>query len=80
MTFAGILVLGFGLLMFIAIPGLSLAFALLGAGVIMVLLSFFTKPPPPAEPSSPDLKFCWFCLNEIPRDLEVCPSCKMKQK
>jgi len=74
---SGIIVLLFGI--FLDIAMLPFGFAFIVAGIIMVILGFLSKPAEPPEPSKPGHKFCWFCLNEIPVESEICPICKMRQ-
>ena len=78
MTIAGIMVLLFGL--FLNLAQLPFGFAFLVSGIIIIILSLFSKPPEPPEPSKPGHKFCWFCINEIPEEAEICPVCRMRQK
>jgi hypothetical protein len=66
----------FGLFMMVA--GLPLSHIFVFAGVIMLVLGFFLKPPPSIEPE-PGMKFCWYCYEQIPRDAGICPHCKLKQ-
>jgi len=76
LLFSGGLVFVFGLFMMVA--GLPLFHIFVFAGVIMLVLGFFLKPPPSIEPE-PGMKFCWYCYEQIPRDAGICPHCKLKQ-
>ena len=77
LTFAGFIVLFFGL--FLQLAGLPFGFAFLGAGLVMIILSFFVKPAPQIAPEDPSMSFCWFCMKEIPKSSETCPYCRMRQ-
>ncbi len=78
MMFMGIIVLLFGL--FLDLVRLPFGFAFFGAGLIMIIISLFSKPAEQPEPSKPGHKFCWFCINEIPEEAEICPVCRMRQR
>ena len=50
----------------------------LGVGVVMLLLGFWRPEPPPVEPDS-GMKFCWYCMKQIPEEAKACPNCSLEQ-
>jgi hypothetical protein len=51
---------------------------ILVAGGIMFVLGFFRPEALPVEPE-PGMKFCWYCMNQIPEMSAECPLCSLPQ-
>jgi hypothetical protein len=47
-------------------------------GAVMLVLGFFRKEPLGIEPE-PGMKFCWYCMKQIPRDSTECSYCSLPQ-
>jgi hypothetical protein len=47
-------------------------------GGIMFVVGLLRPEPKPVEPES-GKKFCWYCMEQIPRDAEHCPNCSLPQ-
>ncbi|MEM4373891.1 MAG: hypothetical protein QXI97_02710 [Nitrososphaerota archaeon] len=77
LAFGGVVVIVFGL--FLMMAGLPFGFAFLGAGAIMIGLSFILRPPMAVSPEDSSKKLCWFCMKEIQASAETCPHCRMRQ-
>lgn len=75
---SGVLVAIFGLLLSLA--ALPFGFPLVAAGLIMIGAGLFMEQPPPVTPEDPNMMFCWFCLETIPKDSITCPRCRMTQR
>ena len=71
----GLIVFSFGL--FLLITGLPFGFFIMLAGPIMFVAGLFLPDSPPVRPLDPNLKFCRFCLTEIPREAKICPECDL---
>jgi hypothetical protein len=52
--------------------------AILIVGVLMFVGGFLRAEPEPVT-ASPGMKFCWYCMSEIPKDSTECPSCSLPQ-
>jgi len=48
------------------------------AGIIMILIGYWRAEPLPVEPA-PGMKFCWYCMKEVPVDSKECPNCSLPQ-
>ncbi|HUO42293.1 MAG TPA: hypothetical protein VMU35_04895 [Methylomirabilota bacterium] len=51
---------------------------ILGIGAVMFVAGFIRPEPAPVEPD-PGNKFCWYCMQQIPRDSTECPNCSLPQ-
>lgn len=51
---------------------------LLVVGVAMLLVGFFSAERPEIVPE-PGMKFCWYCMKQIPLESKNCPSCSLPQ-
>ncbi|MEM0382295.1 MAG: hypothetical protein QW059_03000 [Nitrososphaerota archaeon] len=78
MIFSGLIVLLTGLVLFVV--GLQAFWILAAAGVLMVAAGFFTEKREEVVPENPGMKFCWYCLKEIPVEAEECMYCGLKQE
>jgi membrane-bound ClpP family serine protease len=47
-------------------------------GGVMFVVGLLREEPKPVEPE-PGMKFCWYCMKQIPNDSEVCPHCSLRQ-
>jgi hypothetical protein len=47
-------------------------------GIIMFVLGFWRSEPVPLEPEV-GMKFCWYCMMQIPKDAEECSNCSLPQ-
>jgi membrane-bound ClpP family serine protease len=52
--------------------------AFLVVGVIMFLVGVWRKEPPSIEPE-PGMKFCWYCMVQIPVESKECFNCSLPQ-
>ena|GEM_PF-1014279 len=50
------------------------------AGIGMVLWGLLSEKREEIVPEDPNMKFCWYCLREIPIDAEVCAYCGLRQE
>jgi len=48
-------------------------------GLIMFLVGFWRPEPPPVEPEV-GMRFCWYCMTQIPLDSKECPNCSLAQR
>jgi rRNA maturation endonuclease Nob1 len=46
----------------------------------MVLWGLLSEKREEIVPEDPNMKFCWYCLREIPIDAEVCAYCGLRQE
>jgi hypothetical protein len=68
-----LIVFFFGL--FLLISGLPFGLVIMLAGPIMFVAGLILPDSPPVRPLDPNLKYCRFCLKEIPMDATICPEC-----
>ncbi len=60
--------------------GLQAFWILAAVGVLMVVVGFFTEKREEVVPENPGMKFCWYCLREIPVEAEECMYCGLRQE
>ena len=83
MTASGAILLIFGTFLialdFYVPMGVSVyGMAIFIAGAIMIVAGFLRAEPEPVT-ARKGLKFCWYCMTEIPEDSTECPSCSLPQ-
>ncbi len=78
LIFSGIIVLLVGLVLMVT--GFLAFWIITAAGIGMVLWGLFSERREEIVPEDPNMKFCWYCLREIPIDAEVCDYCGLKQE
>jgi len=64
---------------FLFAVGLQAFWMLAVAGVLMVAAGFFAGEREEIKPGTPGMKFCWYCLREIPVEAEECMYCGIRQ-
>jgi hypothetical protein len=47
-------------------------------GGIMFVVGLFREDPLPLQPE-PGMKFCWYCMKQIPANASECPECGLPQ-
>ena len=47
-------------------------------GLIMFIVGFWRPEPIPVEPEQ-GMKFCWYCMTQIPLEAKDCPDCSLPQ-
>ena len=47
-------------------------------GGIMLVVGLLRAEPAPIEPTA-GMKFCWYCMKEIPAESKDCPHCSLPQ-
>jgi membrane-bound ClpP family serine protease len=52
--------------------------AILIAGAIMFVAGFLRTEPEPIT-AGPGMKFCWYCMTQIPHESTECPNCSLPQ-
>ncbi|MCS7145786.1 MAG: hypothetical protein RMJ28_04545 [Nitrososphaerota archaeon] len=78
LIFSGLVVALTGTVLFAV--GLQAFWILAAAGVLMVVAGFFTEKREEVVPENPGMKFCWYCMREIPVETEECMYCGLKQE
>lgn len=78
LIFSGLLVALTGIVLFLT--GLQAFWILAVAGVLMIVVGFFTEKRGEVEPEDPRMKFCWYCMREIPKEARVCEYCGFEQE
>ncbi len=78
LIFSGMLVAITGFILFFV--GLQAFWILAAVGVLMVVVGFFTEKREEVVPENPGMKFCWYCLREIPVEAEECMYCGLRQE
>ncbi len=74
---SGIIVFLTGIVL--SLTGLLAFWILAVAGLGMTVWGVFGEKREEIVPENPGMKFCWYCLREIPVDAEVCGYCGIKQ-
>ncbi|MBI4258346.1 MAG: hypothetical protein HY619_05260 [Thaumarchaeota archaeon] len=69
----GVVVFLFGL--FFTLNGIGFAIPFMIVGPIMIIAALILPEVPPVKPENPNMKYCRFCLKEIPLQAETCPEC-----